>query len=56
METFQLLTEAYGEDCVSRPHVFEWHKWFLEGRETVKDDDYPGHPCTSFTTNNEKVW
>jgi len=26
METFQLLTEAYGEDCTSHAHVFEWHK------------------------------
>ena len=25
-ETFQLLTEAYGEDCMSRAHVFEWHE------------------------------
>ena len=26
METFQLLTEAYGEDCMSCARVFEWHK------------------------------
>jgi len=25
-ETFQLLTEAYGEDCMSHACVFEWHK------------------------------
>ena len=56
-DTFQLLTEAYGEDSMSRPHVFKWHKWFLEGRETVKDDGCPGHLCTSdITNNNEKVW
>ena len=24
-ETFQLLTEAYGEDCMSRACMFEWH-------------------------------
>jgi hypothetical protein len=24
-ETFQLLTEAYGEDCISHARVFEWH-------------------------------
>ena len=46
-ETFQLLTEAYGEDCMSRAHVFEWHKRFLEGGESVKDDDRPGRPCTA---------
>jgi hypothetical protein len=25
-EIFQLLNEAYGEDCMSCAHVFEWHK------------------------------
>ena len=25
-ETFHLLTEGYGEDCMSRACVFEWHK------------------------------
>jgi hypothetical protein len=41
METFQLLTEAYGEECMSCAHVSEWHKRFLEGRESVEDDDHP---------------
>jgi hypothetical protein len=26
METFQLLTKAYGEDGRSNARVFEWHK------------------------------
>ena len=43
-ETFQLLTEAYGEDCMFRARVFEWHKRFSEGRESLKDDDRPGRP------------
>ena len=51
-----LLTEAYGEDRMSHPHVFEWHKQFSEGGESVKDCDQPGHSCKSVTTNNtEKV-
>jgi len=37
-ETFHLLTEAYGEDCMSHAHMFEWHKRFLEGRESLKDE------------------
>jgi hypothetical protein len=41
-ETFQLLTEAYGEDRMSRARAFEWHKRFSESRESVKDDDRPG--------------
>ena len=51
-ETFQLLTEAYGEECMSRARTFEWHKGFSEGRESVKDDDCPGHPRTAVTDEN----
>jgi hypothetical protein len=47
VETFQLLTEAYSEDCMSRARVFEWHKRFSEGREGTKDDDRTGRPCTA---------
>jgi hypothetical protein len=56
METFQLLTEAYSKDCMSRACVFEWHKRFSEGRESVKDDDRLGHPHIAVTDDNiEKV-
>ena len=41
---------------MSRAHVFEWHKLFLEGRESMKDDDCPGRPRTAVTDDNiEKV-
>ena len=45
--TFQILTEAYGEDCMSRARVLEWHKRFSEGRESVKEDDRSGRPRTA---------
>jgi len=51
-ETFQLLTEAYGEDSMSRARVSEWHQLFSEGRESLKDDDRPDHPCTAVTDDN----
>ena len=55
-ETFRLLTETYGEDCMSRARVFEWHKRFSEGRESVKADDRLGRPRTAVTDDNiEKV-
>ena len=55
-ETFQLLTEAYNEDCMSHARMFEWPKRFSEGREGVEDDDRPGRPPTSVTEDNiEKV-
>ena len=30
-DTFQLLNQAYGEDCVSRTQCYEWFKRFKEG-------------------------
>ena len=38
---------------MSHAHVFEWHKQFSEGRESVKDDDGSGCPCTAVT--NDKI-
>lgn len=51
-ETYQMLLEAYGDKCLSRARVFEWHKRFLEGRDSVKDDDRPGRPRTSTIDEN----
>jgi CO dehydrogenase/acetyl-CoA synthase gamma subunit (corrinoid Fe-S protein) len=55
METFQLLTESYSEDCMSHACMFEWHKRFSEGRESLKDDDRPGRPHTAVSNDTEKV-
>jgi len=35
-ETFQLLAEAHGEDCMSRARVSEWHKRLSAGREKLE--------------------
>jgi hypothetical protein len=53
-ETSQLLTEAYGEDCMSRARVFEWHKRFSEGRESVKDDDRPGRRYPGYCVGTQR--
>jgi hypothetical protein len=31
-ETFQLLNQAYKEDCMSQTQCYEWFKRFKEGR------------------------
>ena len=51
-ECFILLTEVYGEDVMSRPKVFEWHKRFKSGREEVEDDPRSGRPFTTKTDKN----
>ena len=38
-ETYGMLQTAFGASCMNRASVFEWHKRFKEGRESVKDDE-----------------
>ena len=47
-----MLQEVYGDETISRSHVFEWHKWFKEGREDVEDDSRSGRPLMSRTADN----
>ena len=41
-ETYEMLQTAFGASCMKRAWVFEWHKRFKEGRETVRDDERCG--------------
>ena len=41
-ETYGMLQTALGASCMNRASVFEWHKRFKEGRESVRDDDISG--------------
>ena len=41
-ETYGMLQTAFGASCISRAWVFEWHKRFKEGRESVRDDERYG--------------
>ena len=41
-ETYEMLQTAFGASCMNRTSVFEWHKRFKEGRESVRDDERCG--------------
>ena len=41
-ETYVMLQTAFGASCMNRAWVFEWHKRFKEGRESVRDDERCG--------------
>ena len=41
-ETSGMLQTAFGAPCMNRAPVFEWHKRFKEGRESVRDDERYG--------------
>ena len=38
-ETYGMLQTAFEQSCMNRASVFEWHKRFKEGRESVRDDE-----------------
>ena len=38
-ETYGMLQTAFLPTCMNRTSVFEWHKRFKEGRESVTDDE-----------------
>ena len=41
-ETYGMLQTAFGPSCMNRASVFEWHKRFKEGGESVRDDERCG--------------
>ena len=41
-EMYEMLQTAFGASCMNRASVFEWHKRFKEGRESVRDDERCG--------------
>ena len=41
-ETYGMLQTAFGASCMNWASVFEWHKRFQEGKESVRDDERCG--------------
>ena len=41
-ETYGIHLTAFGASCMNRASVFEWHKRFKEGTESVRDDERCG--------------
>ena len=41
-EMYGILQTAFRPSCMERASVFEWHKRFKEGRESVRDDERCG--------------
>ena len=41
-ETYGMLQTAFGVSCMNRASVFEWHKRFKEGSESVRNDERCG--------------
>ena len=41
-EMYGMLQTAFRASCMNRASVFEWHKRFKEGRESMRDDERYG--------------
>ena len=41
-EMYGMLQTAFGGSCMNRASVFEWHKRFKKGWESVRDDERRG--------------
>ena len=41
-EMYGMLLTVFRPSCMNRASVFEWHKRFKEGRESVRDDERCG--------------
>ena len=40
--TYGMAQTAFGASCMNQASVFEWHKRFKEGRESLRDDERCG--------------
>jgi len=55
-ETFQMLQQAYGEDCLKHTQCHKWYQHFKSGRTSIEDDPKSGRPSTSMDDDHiEKV-
>ena len=55
-ETFQMLQQAYGEDCMSRTPCHDWYQRFESGRTSIEGDPKSGRSSTSMDDDRvEKV-
>ena len=38
IETYELLSQVFGDEAMSRTSAFEWHRRFREGRQSVASE------------------
>ena len=48
-ETYGMLQTVFRTSCMNRASVFDWHKRFTEGRESVRDDESCGRSKEVYT-------
>lgn len=53
---WNMLQKSFGEQFLSLTKVYEWHKMFKEGRESVDDGAQPGRRSPSYTSTKWMIW
>ena len=46
-ETWKMLQQAFGDECMSRTQCFEWYSHFKTQRTSIDEDSQSGRPSTS---------
>jgi hypothetical protein len=46
-ESWKMLQQAFGDECMSRTQCFEWYSRFKTGRTSNDEDPRSGRPSTS---------
>ena len=52
-KSLKMLQKGFGESTLSRMQVFEWHKAFSEGHESVENLSHVSRPSTP--VNDDKI-
>ncbi|KYM82852.1 Cytochrome b [Atta colombica] len=52
VKTLEMLGNCFGSNTLKKTAVYEWHKRFKSGRESVEYDECSGKPSTSKTDEN----
>ena len=57
-EMYGILQTAFRQSCMNRASIFEWHKRFKEGRESVRDGERCGRSKEVRTPEliGQRVW
>ncbi len=51
-KSFEIIQKVYGESAIYRTTVFHWYSVYLEGRESILDEQTSRRPMTTRTREN----
>ncbi|GFX83717.1 hypothetical protein TNCV_349811 [Trichonephila clavipes] len=52
MDTLKMLSKVYGESTMERSKVYEWHRRFKEGRDSIEYNERVGRSSISRSVEN----